>query len=100
MSAKHTPGPWFVRKGGSAWGNFSIDGDVFFIAETIGGLDKEEKANAHLIAAAPDLLEALRALVDDIGERFNISSQSTNPGMRDAVNQARAAIAKAEGCQA
>lgn len=59
-----TPGPWrslpfdwqqgqFVIEAGEARGG---------VAVTIGGLgEEEEEANARLLAAAPDLLEALEA---------------------------------------
>jgi len=53
----HTPGPWFATK-------FSIPGHVFWVANHDGGKITEKgsegKANAHLIAAAPALLELLR----------------------------------------
>lgn len=56
-----------------------------------GWPDAEARANAHLIAAAPDLLEALYRLLEC--HRLKISLD-TNTG---AVLQARAAIAKAKG---
>ena len=46
--------------------------------------------DAHLIAAAPDLLDALRRMVESI----------TGVDQVSAVNEARAAIAKATGCAA
>jgi hypothetical protein len=67
--AKHTPGPWEIWYGGG-----TLD-DYFTIGHTGGGNstgvvceytpaaprpNEELKANAHLIAAAPDLLAACR----------------------------------------
>lgn len=57
VEAKHTAGPWEVV--GSPLSGFSIYGgpDDSPVVWEMGGIDNE--ANAHLIAAAPDLLEAL-----------------------------------------
>ena len=72
--SKHTPGPW------SREGNFSDDLEFVrqsrviqnntkviaygFGGVTFNGIDAEEaEANAVLIAAAPDLLEAAKAMV-------------------------------------
>lgn len=97
MSAP-TPGPWTVE----AHTTYPTDAvrisgpDGFQIAATrqLHGYrpDKtaawyEARANARLMAAAPDLLEALKTLSDAF------PAQSTHP----AVKAARAAIAKAEG---
>ena len=57
----------------------------------------KELANARLIAAAPDLLEALEDIANDYADRFDMDSPSTNPGMKVVVENARAAIAKAKG---
>lgn len=52
----------------------------------------EAMANAHLIAAAPDLLEALEAVETELlSDRFNLSGQTQD--------QIRAAIIKAKGGQ-
>jgi hypothetical protein len=51
-------------------------------------LDAETEANARLIAAAPDLIEALKRLLD-------APSHGTHEAMRRANEAARAAIAKA-----
>lgn len=44
-----------------------------------------------------ELLEALVGLVDDVCERNDMEDSSTNPGIKYAVEAARAAIAKARG---
>jgi hypothetical protein len=54
-------------------------------------------ANARLIAAAPELLDALREIADDYADRFDLDSPSTNPGIKSTIANARAAIAKATG---
>lgn len=59
--------------------------------------DPEQEANARLIAAAPELLEALR-MVDDF-EAYVINEAAPDISTRNKawIKQARAAIAKAEG---
>lgn len=55
---KGTPGP-YIKNGTSIMGN----GKMELVAVVYGFDTEERKANAHLIAAAPDLLEALQNLV-------------------------------------
>lgn len=43
-----------------------------------------------------ELLAALKGLVDDLKARWDMNHPSTNPGIRHHVEQADAAIAKAE----
>ena len=50
----------------------------------------EMQANAALLAAAPELLDALRGMLEVFGDEFGIGSS-------DTCDAARAAIAKAEG---
>jgi hypothetical protein len=84
MSA-HTPGPWRVaRLRSGAWavvdrGTRDIVPSIF--TQRDGG---EDEANARLIAAAPDLLAALKYLLELGGDD-------------DRRITADAAIAKAEG---
>ena len=81
--SKHTPGPWrlawvpegvkpIVQRGKEGW------------FEVCGMSAEREHADAHLIAAAPDLLEALHRLL-------------LFPNNPRENNRARAAIAKATG---
>lgn len=60
MNASHTPGPWHYRVGADPHnqGQVSSESTGATVAITYGD---EGGANAHLIAAAPDLLAALEA---------------------------------------
>lgn len=89
MSTKHTPGPW------EAIGNLvqiAECRDAYFDPHS-----DEAKANARLIAAAPELLEALQS----IAEYWNRDQNET--AMADAcwhaIETAMAAITKATGDQ-
>lgn len=57
MTTNHTPGPWETAGLRVMWGSY-------FVADCDGkgdiGRQDESRANARLIAAAPDLLAALR----------------------------------------
>ena len=64
------------------------------------GIDKyEANANARLIAAAPELLEALSNLLNSAERANEIMLREAGIGVCDvnAIEQARAIIAKAEG---
>ncbi len=70
MIAKHTPGPWLagpmVGESDTIWiGN--VDGYVAQVTR-IDGLEPIDWADAHLIAAAPDLARALADLLADAVE--------------------------------
>lgn len=85
MKAKHTPGPWVVRQDKKYPGLteiVSLEGPV--IDEGFGLLNEREQANARLIAAAPEMLEALEGVAKNI-----------NPD--DWFERVHAAIAKAKG---
>ena len=61
---RHTPGPWRRSEGGAIFGS---DGKLIQIcgeySVRFGEGTEEALANARLIAAAPDLLEACKALL-------------------------------------
>lgn len=102
----HTPGPWFVH-------DFSglSDGEpspydiavsctspdhltVAVMGLGLTGKREEWRANALLIATAPDLLEALEAMMNlpEFDGTVEVSIQR-----QDAKHKARAAIARARG---
>lgn len=60
---KHTPGPWEIEnhqgKRGSWIGHVTAEGALRCAALVLGETDEVANANARLIAAAPQLLEAL-----------------------------------------
>lgn len=87
---KHTPGPWLIEntKTGGTWINTSFAG--FSICHLIG--QPEIKANAALIAAAPEMLEALEVCISQI-EEFSTGIDSK----RFAIQIAKEAIAKSRG---
>ena len=84
MSAQHTPGPWWHS--GLEVGTVPMM--MVKVANVSGANYEEAKANARLIAAAPDLLEALNALVAAHGSILDLRES-------DELKLARAAIAKA-----
>jgi len=62
---KHTPAPWIADNGDSElWGIFQKQdcNGIAYLCEPNGELlrENEAEANAHLIAAAPELLEACK----------------------------------------
>lgn len=109
----HTPGPWDVREchegrlaigapyqwpeGEKAWASVATTP-----GEGVGPLSDQRAANAHLIAAAPELKDALIELGDAA-----CGAQHTDPDSEEgieawlrvsrALDSAAKAIAKAEG---
>jgi hypothetical protein len=86
----HTPGPWNDDAGLGI-----VRADMLIVATASGPNETDavssiaqRDANARLIAAAPDLLEALRGMADEAYHGVKAQLWMT---------KARAAIAKAEG---
>lgn len=105
MSAKHTPGPW--TQGTSKIGLTCVWLDGMTEQRDGKGLGPENtwidcntEANASLIAAAPDLLEALKACRLELfhcNQQLSGEGYTTGKTVSDALEQARTAIAKAIG---
>lgn len=112
MKTKYTPGPWETNgRDISAFpcepGFPGQEYEVAAVRATIyvgGKFTKipvaEQQANAHLIAAAPELLEALKSIIHfdgcyEGGEKMDATDRQFN---WDALRKsAQLAIAKAEG---
>ena len=88
---KHTKGPWTIYGGTIG----VLDGaGIFPIAKSV------HKENARLIAAAPDMLEALKGLFEHCAMVHKHWGDGNNTKQADAAIKAgEAAIAKAEGRQ-
>jgi len=95
MKEKFTPGPW------------GADCDCFPIMVRAEKMEPDchqdwvcnvggDRANARLIAAAPDMYEALQSVLDDV--QFMIEDGYIGDIMDDILYvKARAALAKADG---
>ena len=106
----HTQGPWRVIDYSSETkGFFAVVGpsevpehicDVFPFGHRPGGIKRDlgqHAANAFLIAAAPELLEALKAIVKEIRAYQSPECDDEDAPGAAELKTADAAIAKAEG---
>lgn len=89
---KFTPGPWRRYNGPlmrSIWSDRNRGKDESAVAQICGPrqYDEESDANAHLIAAAPDLYEALEGILDEVSPE-NISRALS--ALAKAIGSARA----------
>ncbi|MBX9031233.1 hypothetical protein HCH06_17885 [Enterobacter ludwigii] len=90
-------GPWVASKTDRSIGPVSRDDDQSYgmilpVAWVeFDGNDAHQQANANLIAAAPDLLEALQAMLS------KAYKQNWNDQYPDELSKAQAAISKALG---
>ena len=97
MSAAFTPGPWVaqISRQGRASGIVSESGEGVVNWNGVAKPKTSGHANARLIAAAPDLLEALASVMSWID---NWSPDFTHDGeWPDDEAKARAAILAATG---
>ena len=112
MEVKFTPGPWGIDAGFDGSGDFNQywqvhDGSDAIVCSTMFCMAGNKEANAHLIAAAPDLYVALIDLLKALSEsgvEWDCMSSPTplinllNTAEEDAiVSAARTALAKARG---
>jgi hypothetical protein len=122
MKIEHTPGPWFVRycddesfmcmtvisssdHGPSNNSVFENEDDTIAVVyhqcnPTVKSEEPDEAdANARLIAAAPDLLNALKKVIDDLALRAKIKGEKSLDISDGILYCAQKAINKAEGSQ-
>lgn len=83
----HTPGPWRTEE---QWHGTAIKADKRTVARTSPWSNREEQANARLIAAAPDLLAAVESLVADI-EAYGEPEAALTESMQDCYAAIKAA---------
>ena len=88
---KHTKGKWEKHT--------PIDGDYYLVDDNAGKLFAKTwtEANASLIAAAPELLEACKYTLDAISKSEITAPKWLQVHIGESVKMLKAAIAKAEG---
>jgi hypothetical protein len=91
--SKHTPGPWRDGQDGNmrVYGPDGMGEHSGLIAVVYKG-----RANAQLIAAAPDLLEAMKGIVH-FSDAVAFRTDPLSKALRQWIYAGEAAIAKAEG---
>jgi hypothetical protein len=104
-NTKHTPGPWQVDLENCHTGQVAVchgDADTYYEVWTpnwAGGID--QKANANLIAAAPEMLEMLEEVTHQLKGAIDYLEEELDTrdimAMDGLVVKAKAAIAKAKG---
>lgn len=103
---KGTPGPWFAQDdewtdgdAANITSDYRSDNSIIPIAQINGGGSEsgfngdfamEQKANANLIASAPELLSALQHLVEVYDDPTG--KQWTTTSKKEAIAKAREAI--------
>lgn len=85
--SNHSPGPWHIEPDEND--QIIVDASGENVGEAYGNSDSTNVANARLIAAAPELLEALEGL---------LASESIEPNDRSGpVKRAREMVRRARG---
>lgn len=109
--SKHTPGPWLLQETTvyalnderTPVNRFTASIDSGWLNEKARISREEVHANARLISAAPELLEALKCLASIVDKMGDMADVFIHPrpwrelGCEDALAKAKASIAKARG---
>jgi hypothetical protein len=98
----HTPGPWFTSQPhGTIYIEARLRGSTLQEVAACGPTEAEgqREANARLIAAAPELLDALVFAEEWLtrAEALLDRGEDDSPNFEPAILMARAAIARARG---
>lgn len=102
-NGKTTHGPWVATPTGADWIQITPhdDGQMLAGVHPNKYLDGDLDANANLIAAAPDLLDALEDVLDALGFLSGNNGELTGHGMsEDRAQEIRNIVAKARGEEA
>ena len=103
---KHTPGPWRTYyERGRGWSIVSSDRFVANAGNPMSIPTRQDEADARLIAAAPEMMEALRDcaawaedLAYELGDRIaEVIGESNRIELAEAADKARALIAHIDG---
>lgn len=95
MSNRHTPGPWKFGYTDNLEYPIIIGADDEIVCVMREGVSTKD---GNLLAMGPELLEALQRFVKVMDESYDYPDTSGElQRLREAANEARAAIAKATG---
>lgn len=96
-NAQHTPGPWepHLNEWTMQWSARDTSGRVVARPETWFVAANVQEANARLIAAAPDLLAALRSISAMLPSDEGLGGHAPMTAFIAMSSRIRAAIAKA-----
>lgn len=96
----HTPGPWYALRGAV----YSDEKRTKFICNCFPQIDPlsprseaTEHSNARIMAAAPDLLSAGKAMIANVDRWIETGDPASPEESEKLVTDMKAAIAKAEG---
>jgi hypothetical protein len=101
MKPNYSPGPWLVKgNGASPRVPCAIEGEGWTIAELYWNehMDGDTEVNARLMAAAPELYEALKLALRQL-RSWHISTKPASKvdvRVQEAIDLAEAAIRKVE----
>jgi hypothetical protein len=90
--SKHTPGPWHTL---TVYADHEVRTSESQLVAVVSALRCESEENARLIAAAPDLLEALELCLSIV----RLQNGNRHSDINEIIGTARSAIAKATGEQ-
>jgi len=82
--SKSTPGPWNVEYVNVV----DINGEHLHTNYEINTHPDESKANAHLIACAPEMLEMLKVLNEALSLQAEFATASTECKIKALINKA------------
>ncbi len=93
--SRHTPGPWTADSKAAQFGRIAIKPAIGF---AFGSENGEAIANARLMAAAPDLWEALERMLPYCRDGYYSTPEEHEEVIwRAAIERAEYALAKAKG---
>jgi hypothetical protein len=101
-TTQHTPGPWHIGSGNGEGSIFAKNGrmrletggtTLYAICHNVSTWNiDEDDANARLIAAAPDLLEALETCVSELNQlAFLANDKLANAAIEKSIEAIRKA---------
>ena len=96
-----TPGPWEIRRDIPYSTGLVVFHDRFEKNVTVCRIwhsrPEMQQANASLIASAPNLYAALRAIFDELNDRYDGAPDSRVLWMGEHITRIQRALAKASG---